>query len=250
MEKVILNNRKYIIYSCGKPENIIFLMTDKSDEEATGAIYSGIYQHFINNNNDRNMLKTDIIRKNLMLVFCMVDNWNNDLSPWKAPAVFGTEDFMGDGQSTLNNITEICIPYLVKSFNIDITSGRLFIGGYSLGGLFSLWSIYNTDIFKGAVCCSGSLWFQGFEEYIKTQRLPNGCSIYLSLGDREHKTKNPIMSTVKSVTENIYNIYQNIPEVENLKLEWNKGNHFNNPEERLEKGIIWIIENTLHNIFF
>lgn len=242
MEKIILNNQKYIIYSCEKPESIIFLMTDKSDEQSACEIYNGIYGNFINKNNDYNMLKADIKNK-LMLVFCMTDNWNKDLSPWKAPAVFGTEDFTGDGQSTLNNITEICIPYLIKRFNIDITSSRLYIGGYSLAGLFALWSMYNTNIFKGAICCSGSLWFQGFEEYIKTKRLPKGCAIYLSLGDREHKTKNPIMSTVKTVTENIYDFYKNILEVEKLKLEWNKGNHFNNPEERLQKGIIWIIEN-------
>ena len=27
------------------------------------------------------------------LITVKVDSWNNDLSPWKAPAVFGNEDF-------------------------------------------------------------------------------------------------------------------------------------------------------------
>ena len=249
MERIVLNNRKYIIYSCHKPEKIIFVMLDKSDEQSAGEIYNSICQRYSNNNNNNDcnddIHETDVIKRNVMLIFCMVDNWNNDLSPWKAPAVFGTEDFGGESQSTLNNITDICIPYLIKSYNIDITVAGFFICGYSLAGLFSLWAIYNATIFKGAVSCSGSLWFNGFKEYIKSQTLPEDCSIYLSLGDREHKTKNPIMSTVKSITEQIYNLYQTTPEVKNLKLEWNKGNHFNNPDERLQKGILWIIENAL-----
>ncbi|ERL11412.1 hypothetical protein HMPREF1248_0438 [Coriobacteriaceae bacterium BV3Ac1] len=35
--------------------------------------------------------------------------------------------------------------------------GEAYISGYSLAGLFALWSLYQTDIFKGAACVSGSL---------------------------------------------------------------------------------------------
>lgn len=231
MERIVLNDREYIIYSCEscekKPEKIIFVMVDKSDEAMAEEI---IYAD-------------DISESKLMLVFCLIDNWNRDLSPWKAPAVFGKEDFGGEGKCTLGNITDVCIPYLIESYNIDTAESRFFICGYSLAGLFALWAVYNTDVFKGAVSCSGSLWFKGFEEYIKGRKLPEDCSIYLSLGDREHKTKNPVMSRVKLVTEYAYKLYGNTPEVKNLKLEWNEGNHFNNPDERLKKGILWVIEN-------
>ena len=30
-----------------------------------------------------------------------VENWNHDLSPWNAPAVFGTEDFGDGAENTL-----------------------------------------------------------------------------------------------------------------------------------------------------
>ena len=37
-----------------------------------------------------------------------VDNWNQELSPWKAPAVFGKEAF-GDGASNLlTEIPQLC----------------------------------------------------------------------------------------------------------------------------------------------
>ena len=44
-----------------------------------------------------------------------VDNWNQELSPWKAPAVFGKEAF-GDGASNL--LTEI--PQLCSDKNKNI----------------------------------------------------------------------------------------------------------------------------------
>ena len=45
-----------------------------------------------------------------LLVAFHVDDWNKDLSPWKAPAVFGKNDF-GDGATdTLTYITDRLIP--------------------------------------------------------------------------------------------------------------------------------------------
>lgn len=238
MEQIFLNDRKYIIYPCEKPEKIIFLMLDKRDEELADIIYNNVCQKYESNNTDI----TNKVKKSIMLVACTVNEWNKELSPWKAPAVFGTDDFKGEGLATLKILTDSVTPYLTKTYNINMATCNLFICGYSLAGLFSLWAIYNTDIFSGAICCSGSLWFQGFEEYIKNNKLCKDCCLYLSLGDTEHKTRNPIMSTVKTITEQVYDFYQNTPQVRNIKLEWNKGNHFNHPEERLQKGILWLLE--------
>ena len=42
------------------------------------------------------------------LIAAKVDDWNYELSPWKAPAVFGNEDF-GDGAvRTLEQILTLC----------------------------------------------------------------------------------------------------------------------------------------------
>lgn len=42
------------------------------------------------------------------LIAAKVDEWNYELSPWKAPAVFGNEDF-GDGAvRTLEQILTLC----------------------------------------------------------------------------------------------------------------------------------------------
>lgn len=239
MEEIFLDDRKYIIYAgCGKPEKIIFLFADKNEEQSVNMIYSNVCRMYVPNQRENASNY-----KEWLLVVCLIDDWNRELSPWKAPAIFGNEDFAGEGAETLSNLTEHCIPYIIEKYNINIEKCRLFTAGYSLAGLFSLWALHQSYIFSGAISCSGSLWFNGFEDYVKNNRLNKNSIVYISLGDKEHKTKNPIMSTVKAKTEQIYSLYENMSEVECVKLEWNEGNHFNNPSGRLEKGILWMLRN-------
>lgn len=37
-----------------------------------------------------------------------VENWNRDLSPWPAPAVFGDEDFGDGAEALLEEILPLC----------------------------------------------------------------------------------------------------------------------------------------------
>ena len=66
--------------------------------------------------------------------------------------------------------------------------------------------------------------------------------IYLSLGDKESKTKNQYMKNVKKVTERQYEILQNDSNVKEVVLEWNTGGHFSDVEKRIAKGIGWIVQ--------
>ncbi|MCI6934799.1 MAG: alpha/beta hydrolase-fold protein, partial [Bacteroidales bacterium] len=63
----------------------------------------------------------------------------------------------------------------------------LVMGGYSLGGLFALWTTTKTPIFDAVAACSPSLWMQGWEEYYEAH--PSKAKyIYMSLGKKEEKT--------------------------------------------------------------
>ena len=64
------------------------------------------------------------------LIAVRIDDWNNDLSPWEAPAVFGKESFGRGASETLGELLELC----------SDKSRTYYIGGYSLAGLFSLWA--------------------------------------------------------------------------------------------------------------
>lgn len=65
--------------------------------------------------------------------------------------------------------------------------------------------------------------------------------VYLSLGDKEEKAKNKIMSKVGI---NIRKQYELICKETNEKtciLEWNPGNHFVDSEIRTAKGFAWLL---------
>ena len=83
-----------------------------------------------------------------------------------------------------------------------------YIGGYSLAGLFALWAACQTDLFRGVAAASPSMWFPGFLEYIKEHPIRSG-RVYLSLGDREEKTRNPVMATVGDCIREGYELLKN-----------------------------------------
>lgn len=87
------------------------------------------------------------------------------------------------------------------------------------------------------------MWFPGWKNYVLTHTTPDNCIIYLSLGIKEEKTKNPTMSTVGNVTRKIYEHYSNDSHVGKCILEWNNGNHFTEIENRIFKGFSWLLNN-------
>ena len=114
------------------------------------------------------------------------------------------------------------------------------IAGYSLAGLFALYAIYRTDMFSRVGCMSGSLWFPGFKEYIFSHEPKSrpDC-IYFSLGDKEAKTRNPVLKTVQENTEEIQTFYQN--KGIDTVFQLNPGNHFVQGIERTIAGIQWLL---------
>ncbi len=174
----------------------------------------------------------ELTDRDFLLLACFVDDWNRDLSPWKADPVFGNEPFAGGADKILDEL---------KVDVIDKYPGRtLIIGGYSLAGLFALWTAYQTDFFSGVAAASPSVWYPGFLSYA-TGNDAKADTIYLSLGDKEEKTKNAIMRTVG---DNIKALHAHYMESGiNATLEWNEGNHFRESELRMAKAFAWTIRN-------
>lgn len=204
-----------IIYEYGNPDadNVLIQLT--GDHELSG----------LENEVEEIRKRTSI---DFRFIAAKVDDWNYELSPWKAPAVFGNEDF-GDGAArTLEQILTLCTD----------KSKAYYIGGYSLAGLFSLWAAYQTDIFSGVAAASPSVWFPGFIAYMKEHEI-NSETVYLSLGDREEKTRNPVMSQVGNCIQKGYDWLTKCGI--NCTLEWNQGNHFREPDIRTAKAFAWVL---------
>ena len=166
-------------------------------------------------------------------------DWNHDMAPWDSPAALKKgEPFTGGADDYLRLLVEEIIPRAEKEFPGPPTWRG--IAGYSLAGLFALYAIYQTDVFSRVGCMSGSLWFPGFKEYIfshEPKRRPD-C-IYFSLGDKEAKTRNPVLKTVQQNTEEIQTFYQN--KVIDTVFQLNPGNHFVQGIKRTIAGIQWLL---------
>lgn len=164
-----------------------------------------------------------------------IHDWNNELTPWPAPPVFGKEPFGDKARETLAFVTGRFLPML-KEMDIDVS--HCMLGGYSLAGLFALWATYQTDEFEGIVAASPSVWFPHWLDYALANK-PLARSIYLSLGDKEEKTRNPVMAQVGNAIRRQEELLRE--QDVNAIFEWNAGNHFVDSEKRMAKGFAWLL---------
>ncbi len=166
-------------------------------------------------------------------------DWNHDLCPWAAPAVFkGEEDFSGGGDDFLEILKKKVLPAVESESGY--TGEKRYMAGISLAGMFSLYSLYKTDLFHGAASVSGSLWFDGFLEFMKNNQISKQAEkVYLSLGDKEKKARNPRMAKVEEYTLET----EKLLSAKGIRtvFQLNRGNHFSDGEERIKKAVHWMM---------
>ena len=175
---------------------------------------------------------------NFLLAAIPVESWNDELSPWEAPAVWGKESFGCNAADTLRFLTEQVIPTLKQRFALP-ENVKIILGGYSLAGLFALWASTQTDLFYGVAAASPSVWFPDWMEF-EQQHPMQAQRVYLSLGDKEERTKNAVMA---AVGDNIRTLHSRLAERgADCTLEWNSGGHFKNADLRTAKAFRWAME--------
>ena len=166
-------------------------------------------------------------------------DWNRDMSPWEcAPVMAQDEGYAGGADSYLSLLLEEILPEGLK--RLPESPSWIGIAGYSLAGLFALYALYRTDTFARAASMSGSLWFPGFGDFVRSHDMKRAPEkLYLSLGDKEAKTRNPYLKTVQENTEAAVQLYRDM----GLDVTWelNPGNHFRDAEKRSAKGILGIL---------
>ncbi len=193
-----------VTYEYGNPHAVITLIQPVDDHDIAGM--------------DAEVAEIQrLYGKDFRLLAIKVDSWNQDLSPWPAPAVFGKDDFGNGARETLTEILELCKD-----------EDKVYcLGGYSLAALFSLWA------------ASPSIWFPGFIDYMKSHAIR--CSnIYLSLGDKEEKTRNAVMAKVGDCIRDGYAWLKE--HGIDCTLEWNKGGHFKELELRTARAFARLLK--------
>ena len=162
---------------------------------------------------------------------------DDELSPWPADGVWKAAEH-------LRWIMEECVPQVEAQFGgKDIMP---VIAGYSLAGLFALWAAWNSGYFRRVASVSGSLWYPGFTDFIRDNAPRTGLKegtgpekAYFSLGDRESRTRHPLMSRVDTCTAEVVERVRSYG-IETT-FEWNPGNHFDHPELRMARALAWLL---------
>ena len=180
--------------------------------------------------------------KNFSLAAFKIEDWNSELTPWEMPLLRGKGNFGDGADKTLEFIKDKLIPSLAEFMNIQEKNVKYILGGYSLAGLFSLWSGYQTDIFDGIAGVSPSVWYKDWLDFVKNNKILVK-NVYLSLGDLEEKTKHQVLSKIGDNIREYFEILRNSEDVEKYVLEWNEGNHFRDSDVRMGKGFVWITKN-------
>lgn len=164
-------------------------------------------------------------------------NWNDDLTPWPAAGVFKkAKPFGGKAAAFLDKLTHEIIPETERDLGIEDAERTLL--GVSLSGLFAVWSAFNTDVFTNIISISGSLWYDGFVEWMKEQTpSPQLKKICMLLGEKEKNAKEKRMATVEERTLDAANILRAKSQA-TVTCELVEGTHFSPILPRMERAMM------------
>lgn len=163
--------------------------------------------------------------------------WDEELSPWPSDPVLGEDDrFAGEAPGYLALLLDEVLP---EAERLAEQRGRV-VAGYSMGGLFALWAAHACDAFRAAVSASGSVWYPGFADFALSRPLsPAVEAAYLSIGDRESRTRNPVLRTTEEASRRIADAYARSGVRATFALE--PGDHFRDVAGRCARGIAWAL---------
>ena len=159
-------------------------------------------------------------------------NWEDDLTPWKAPGLKGGE-FTGKAKCFLEMLNADLFFNLEASLRLPKPDRS--IVGVSLSGLFAVWASLSMPLFSAVGSVSGSLWYDGFLEWMKENTDTATGRYYFSLGNKEKDGKNRRLASVEESTLEAVELLKSVGK--EVTFEYNEGNHFGPLIERIEKAI-------------
>ena len=134
-------------YLCGRKYKVIFIND--------GEIVNNIEQ-------PDNQIYVGLIPKNRLAAY----------TPWPYKAIReGAEDFGGECREYHNQLVGEIVPYISKHYNVYAES--MAYGGYSLGGLAAIYSLYFDETFSTIFSVCGSFWYPGFADYVVNNNVKN-----------------------------------------------------------------------------
>ena len=144
----------------------------------------------------------------VILIGLISNNRLDDYTPWKANALKpGNPDFGGRADSYHQKLLKGILTEIRQHYLLD--DKRIAYGGYSLGGLAAVYSLYSGCKIPCIFSICGSFWYPGFTDYCRTQDLKNkDCLVYLQNGKTEGANHSNRLSKAPLYAEEIHRLIQ------------------------------------------
>ena len=129
--------------------------------------------------NDGNLDFLSSLSESVILVGLTSKNRLDDYTPWVTSALRdGFSDFGGQANVYHNHLFGGLLFKLKSLYRLD--ENRLAYGGYSLGGLVAVYSLFSFDKVSCVFSICGSFWYPDFVTYCKKEKVKNlDCLVYL-----------------------------------------------------------------------
>lgn len=156
--------------------------------------------------NDGEIERLAMLKSQMIVVGLKSANRLADYTPWKAEAIrAGAAEFGGQADRYHDVVFAVILEKLIKEYAID--TAKIAYGGYSLGGLSAIYSVYSYDRPTCIFSICGSFWFPGFVEFCKRECIVNtSAKFYLLNGNQEGAKHNNRLEQAPLMAKSIHNL--------------------------------------------
>jgi len=181
------------------------------------------------------------LKDRAILVGLIPQNRLDAFTPWKASNLKPSmPDFGGNLDEYHNQVFEHLLPELLCKYSID--ESKIVYGGYSLGGLAAVYSLYTYSAPSIIFSLCGSFWYPQFLDYCESHEVLNKkASLYLQNGKTEGGKHKNILSNAPILSAKLHKLLSD--RLDKVTSVFDEYGHHENIKGRYENLIDWLKEN-------
>jgi len=190
--------------------------------------------------NDGQINYLSSLSSSVILIGLISNNRLDDYTPWKANALkIGNPDFGGRADNYHQILFQSILKEIKKYYHLD--EERIAYGGYSLGGLVAVYSLYSDCKIPCIFSICGSFWYPHFSDYCKKHKIRNkNCIVYLHNGRTEGAHHSNRLAKAPIYAEQVHRIIQN--QIADTCSIFDPYGHHEALQSRYDSFIKWLVQ--------
>ena len=190
--------------------------------------------------NDGQINYLSSLSSSVILIGLISNNRLEDYTPWKANALKpGNPDFGGRADNYHQILFQSILKEIKKYYHLD--EERIAYGGYSLGGLAAVYSLYSDCKIPCIFSICGSFWYPYFSDYCKKHKnRKKNCIVYLHNGRTEGSHHSNRLAKAPIYAEQVHRIIQN--QIADTCSIFDSYGHHEALQSRYDSFIKWLVQ--------